>query len=139
MNLLETALSQYGVKEIPGKKHNNVILNYFKEIHHTWVTKDETAWCAAFMNWCALNANLRGSGKLNARSFIEVGEEVIPQLGDIVVFWRESKSSWKGHVGIYISEGSTIINVLGGNQSNKVCIKPYPKARVLSYRRLHAI
>jgi hypothetical protein len=59
-----------------------------------------------------------------------------PQLGDIVVFWREKKDSWKGHVGFYINETNTHINVLGGNQNNMVCIKPYPKSRLLQYIKL---
>jgi hypothetical protein len=56
--------------------------------------------------------------------------------GDIVVFWRESIKSWKGHVGFYIREKDGWIYTLGGNQANQVKISAYPKSRVLSYRRL---
>lgn len=57
-----------------------------------------------------------------------------PELDAITVFWRESKTSRKGHVGFYVQETSTHISVLGGNQGNKVTVDPYPKARLLSYR-----
>ena len=53
-SIINTALSQYGVTELVGQKHNPVILDYFEKIGHTWVTTDETAWCSAFTNWVAL-------------------------------------------------------------------------------------
>ncbi len=137
--LIHIALSQYGVTEEPGKEHNPVILNYFKEIGHTWVESDETAWCSAYTNWVALRAACERSNQLTARSWLLVGIPVsIPQIGDIVVFWRESPDSWKGHVGFFIaySEDGQNIYVLGGNQNNQVCIKAYPVARLLGFRRL---
>lgn len=140
--LLQTAFSQYGVTEISGASHNPTIVNYFKTIGHKWVTTDETAWCSAFANWVALKAGKKGSGKLDARSWLKTGNTTYrPVLGDVVVFWRESKSSWKGHVGFFIgySEDNRYIYVLGGNQSNQVNIKPYPKSRLLGFRRLSSL
>lgn len=138
--LLNIALSQYGVKEIEGKEHNPVIIGYSKEIGYGGIIADETAWCSIFMNWCALKAGLIRSGKLNARSWLTVGEEVTepPQLGDVVVFWRGQRNSWKGHVAIYInhSEDGKYIYCLGGNQNNRVCIKAYNASQLLGYRRL---
>lgn len=134
--LIEIALSQYGITEIPGEEHNPEILKYFSEIGHKWVKTDETAWCSAFMNWCSMKANLPRSGKLNARSWQQIGTKVtFPLVGDIVIFWRESYDSWKGHVGIYINSNDKFIFTLGGNQNNCVCIMPYPKQRLLEYRR----
>jgi uncharacterized protein (TIGR02594 family) len=135
--MVDLALSQYGISEVAGDKHNQIILNYFNEIGHTWVTTDETAWCSAFMNWIAMNCNKERSEKLNARSWLKIGAEVQnPGIGDVVVFWRESKDSWKGHVGMFINEVDGWIFTLGGNQNNQVCIKAYPKSRLLGYRRL---
>lgn len=135
--IIEIALSQYGVREIAGKTHNAVILAYFKEIGHKWVKTDETAWCSAFANWCAMKACLKRSRKLNARSWLKVGNEVkIPTIGDIVIFWRDKPTSWKGHVGIYIGNTKDKIFVLGGNQNNCVCIKSYPVKRLLAYRSI---
>lgn len=140
--LINIALSQYGVTETVGKNHNPTVLNYFKEIGHKWVTTDETAWCSAFVNWVALKAKMKRSGKLTARSWLRIGTEVSePKLNDLVIFWRHKKSSWKGHVGFFIgySEDKKYIYVLGGNQNNQVNIKKYAVYRLLGFRRLEAI
>lgn len=140
--LINIALSQYGVTEIVGKEHNPIVVNYFKEIGHTWVTTDETAWCSAFINWVALKAKVERSNKLTARSWLQVGTEIKePKLNDLVVFWRSEKTSWKGHVGLFISysEDKKYIYVLGGNQNNQVNIKKYPVYRLLGFRRLSVI
>jgi len=135
--ILQTALSQYGVTEIVGDVHNPTILKYFKSSGHSWVKDDETAWCSAFINWCAKSSGFKYTGKLNARSWLDIGEELdSPELGDLVIFWRKSKDSVYGHVGLFINEIGDNIYVLGGNQKNMVCIMPYNKAKVLGYRRL---
>ena len=72
MTVSEIAIGQIGIKEIVGKEHNPEVLKYFKEIGHEWVKDDETAWCAAFVNWVLMKANKPRSGKLNARSFLNV-------------------------------------------------------------------
>jgi uncharacterized protein (TIGR02594 family) len=139
ISLIHIAFSQFGVTEITGKRHNPSILNYFHAIGHKWVTTDETAWCSAFANWVALRSGLEYSGELNARSWLKTGCPVpTPEMGDVVVFWREDPKSWKGHVGFFInySEDRKWIYCLGGNQSNQVNIKAYPAARVLGFRHL---
>ena len=64
-------------------------------------------------------------------------ETTDPKPGDMVVFWRESRKSWKGHIAMYIRETETHVYVLGGNQNNQVKISAYPKYRVLGYRTLN--
>jgi len=137
MTLLDIALGQYGVTEVPGIENNPQIMSYFRETGHNWVQGDETSWCSAFVNWCAQKAEKESSGQLTARSWLKVGEEVyVPKTGDLVVLWRDKIDSWKGHVGIYINSVNTDIHVLGGNQNNRVQISPYPAVRVISYRRI---
>ena len=134
---LEIALAEYGTKEIEGSRHNMDIVNYAKESGFDWVNDDETPWCAIFINWVAMKANLKRSNKADARSWLSAGIEVkVPEVGDIVIFWRGSPESWKGHVGIYINEENNLIRVLGGNQSDQVNISKYNKEKVLGYRRL---
>lgn len=133
------ALNEYGVTEVKGSSHEARVLQYFKDIGHSWVKDDETAWCAAFWNWCLLRANRNGSGKLNARSFLNVGKEVSlnkVRLGDTVVLWRESKDSWKGHVGGYVKHDKDHVWLIGGNQNNQVNISKYHINRILSIRRI---
>lgn len=136
--IIQIAKSQLGIKEIPGPTDNPEVLKYFNEIGFDGAKlKDETSWCSAFANWVAKKAGVAGSGKLTARSWLTIGIPVTqPKEGDIVVFWRESKNSWKGHVAFFIkAEGNSIL-VLGGNQKNEVKISAYPKNRLLAYRRL---
>ena len=141
--LINIALSQYGVQEQPGRLHNPTIINYSWETGFRGIIDDETAWCSLFMNWCAMKAGLQRSKKANARSWLHLGQVIHnePQLGDVVVFWRESPSSWKGHVALFISysEDKRYMYCLGGNQNNKVCIAPYQASRVLGFRRLQKV
>jgi uncharacterized protein (TIGR02594 family) len=138
LKLIKKAFTQYGITELSGTVDNNPeILKYFKSIGESWVKTDETAWCSAFINWVCKELGLEYSGKLTARSWLTIGTLTdYPELGDIVILWRESKDSWKGHVGFYINSDNKYIYILGGNQNNKVCIKPYLKSRLLEYRTL---
>lgn len=141
-NLLKIAINELGQKEIAGPEHNETILNYAREAGFTWVNDDETPWCSIFINWVSKKAGLYSSNKLNARSWLLVGKNVdlAPEPGDIVIFWRESPESWKGHVGIFFGfsiDGSRVY-CLGGNQGNQVSVTAYPKENVLGFRRLSA-
>jgi len=127
----------YGLKEIAGPGHNAEIVKFFKEIGFDWVKDDETAWCSAALNYFCKKLGFERSGKLDARSWLKVGTKVDkPKFGDVVVYWRDDPASWKGHVGLYISEGDGLIYTLGGNQGNMLQISIYRKDRVLGYRRL---
>jgi uncharacterized protein (TIGR02594 family) len=138
IDLFHEAFKYYGLEEITSAtEHNEKILLMFKEIGHKWVQADEVSWCSAFINYLCKRKDYERSGGLDARSWLRVGIDLDkPELGCIVVLWRESISSWKGHVGFYINEDDRYIYVLGGNQLNSVCIWRYPKERLLSYRKL---
>lgn len=137
IEVFNRALTQYGVKEIPGTNNNPHILEYFRVAGHRWVQDDELAWCSAFVNWCARVEYYESTGKLNARSWLDVGLEVnTPETGDLVIFWRVKKDSPYGHVGFYVNDLSGYIYTLGGNQGNMVKISSYPEYRLLGFRRL---
>lgn len=132
------AHSFYGLKEVPGEKHNPIILNFFAEIGHKWVQTDETAWCSAFINYLAKMNGYEYSGELDARSWLKVGESAkYPNPGDMVVLWRESITSWKGHLGFFVRDDGEHVWIFGGNQNNSVCILPYKRDQVLDYRVLN--
>lgn len=138
--LLRLGLTQYGITEQQGINNNPEILKYFKDLDLEWIQKDETAWCSAYVNWVALRTKRQRSGSLKARSWLKVGQTVKqPKLDDIVIFWREKRISWKGHVGFFISysEDKRYIYCLGGNQNNQVNISAYPAYRLLGFRRLY--
>lgn len=138
--LIEIALTQYGIKEISGSSHNPEVLKYFKESGFEYVNDDETPWCSGFINWVCHKANYERTDKLNARSWLDIGmavREEAPEMGDVVVFWRGANpNGWQGHVALFVSEDESNYFVLGGNQSNMVCIKPYSKSKLLGFRRL---
>tara|TARA_R110000764_G_scaffold70899_1_gene146221 strand:+ start:1298 stop:1720 length:423 start_codon:yes stop_codon:yes gene_type:complete len=136
--LIKTALSQYGIEEWKGNIDNPEVIKYFDDIGFDGKTlKDETAWCSAFVNWVCMMCDLPYTKKLNARSWLDIGEQTdSPEQGDIVVLWRGDPDGWKGHVGFYVRESETNIYMLGGNQGNKVQIAPYSKSRLLKYIRV---
>ena len=137
--LLKIAFNELGTEEIAGEKHNPEVLKYAKDTKIAGITTDEVAWCSTFVNWVAWKAGLQYSGKANARSWLNVGTKVtVPEPGDVVVFWRESPQSWKGHVGFFIgvSFDKKRVYCLGGNQGNRVSVSAYRIDNVLSYQRL---
>ena len=138
-HVLGIARQHLGLKEWPGARHNPEIIEMFDQSGHAWVQDDETPWCAAFVGAVLGQAGLRGTGKLNARSYLDWGEEIPlsqAQEGDIVVFWRGEPDGWQGHVGFYAGIAADgAIKVLGGNQGNAVSIADYPRGRLLSVRR----
>lgn len=136
--MLSEATKFIGLQEIKGTDDNPTIMAMFQHIGHSWVKHDETAWCSCFVNYIAKQCGATMSNKLNARSWLKVGEEIkYPLPGDIVVFWRESPESWKGHVGIFAGYNKAgNIFVLGGNQGNEVNITLYNSERLLGFRRL---
>lgn len=137
--LFITAVNELGQKEIEGPEENPVIVNYARESDFGWENEEKTPWCSIFLNWCAAKAGLQRSGKANARSWLLVGDKVeYPEPGDIVVLWRDSVESWKGHVGILFgfSMDSKRVYILGGNQGNQVSISGYSTEQVLGYRSL---
>lgn len=139
MELLKIAASQLGITEISGSENNEQIVRYATETGISGISNDEIAWCSTFVNWCAKQVGLPMSGKPNARSWLRVGAaSTQPEPGDVVVFWRESLHSWKGHVAIFLgfNEQGNKLFCLGGNQGNAVSIASYDTAKVLGYRRL---
>jgi uncharacterized protein (TIGR02594 family) len=132
--ILVQAVKQLGVKEIVGKEHNPVIMNWAKELNLDKVYKsDEIPWCGLFVAYCCHAAGLDVVDKplwaLNwAKWGIEVKEAM---LGDVLTFKREGG----GHVGIYVGEDVTHYHVLGGNQGNAVSVSRIAKTRLFKARR----
>ena len=139
MPLIVEARKLYGVKEVVGKVNNPIIVKFFKETGNSKIKTDEDAWCSVFVGYCAKKAGFNYKIKPLAKSWLEVGKKVQePQPGDVVIFWREDPSSWKGHVSIFIGKDTETNEIicLGGNQDDQVCFRRYSAASVVGYRRL---
>tara|TARA_R110002126_G_scaffold290704_4_gene448309 strand:+ start:13480 stop:14169 length:690 start_codon:yes stop_codon:yes gene_type:complete len=65
-----------------------------------------------------------------AANWTKFGQPCTPQLGAVLVFWRGSPTSWKGHVTFYIGEDATHYICLGGNQSNMIRYSRIAKNRL---------
>lgn len=146
--LLLFALDDVGVQETPGSDNNPEIMAYMKEAGHSWVNSEETPWCSAFMNAICRRAGLPSTGSLRARSWLDVQPNATHDVehidrvegletGDLVILWRESRNSAKGHIAQFVSRQGSRLYLLGGNQNNSVCIKSYPQYRFLAGKRFH--
>lgn len=126
------AIKELGVKEIDGSGNNKRILEY----HSTTslqAEEDSVPWCSAFVNWCFLQAGIKGTNSAMARSWLKWGQEVKePYLGCVVVFARGVYP--QGHVGFFVAEDNGMIGCLAGNQGDAVSVAYYSKSKVLGFR-----
>lgn len=125
---------EIGVKEVVGSGDNPRIVEYLRStnLDAPSASEDETPWCSAFANWCVEASGYAGTDSAWARSWLNWGQRTTtPKVGSIVVFSRGVSS---GHVAFFVSRTATQIKVLGGNQSDSVCIQNYPASRLLGFR-----
>lgn len=128
-----------GLKETPGALNTPAIMAMLRT-DANWPQNDETPWCSAFVNFVAKLLGLPRSKSLMARSWLNVGAPVtVPSVGfDVAVLWRGTVDDGKrGHVGFFAGWQESNILLLGGNQGNMVSIAPFPKTRLLEFRRLY--
>lgn len=134
--MVQRALELYGTTEIKGRKHNQVIMDWAKEIGgkvKRVYYADEVPWCGLFIAVVAQRAKKEVvKDPLWALNWGTFGKFVKqPGLGDVLAFRRKSG----GHVGLYIGEDANYYHVLGGNQSNTVNITRIAKSRLYQARR----
>lgn len=127
--LLE-ARRHIGLKEIPGAKHNSVILGWIAKLGG-WFTDDETPWCGTFVGHCmSVAGQPLPKHWYRAKAWNEWGKDVPLRVGSVVVFGRAGG----GHVGFAVGESGRHLYVLGGNQGNQVNIMPIAKERLIGVR-----
>lgn len=98
--------------------------------------RDSTPWCSAFVNWCLARAGIAGTDSGWARTWAEWGVPTGPRLGAVAVWARGRPAAdapvVTGHVGFLVEDMGDSLLVLGGNQSDSVCLKAYPKRGCLT-------
>jgi uncharacterized protein (TIGR02594 family) len=129
-----------GLQERPGGQDHPLIMAMLKR-KNEWVEHDETSWCSAFVDFVCWLLGLPTTGKLNARSWLEVGLPIsleTAEQGFDVVILRRGTNPALGHVGFFygLTPLKTKVILLGGNQSNKVSIATFPVEDVIGVRRL---
>jgi len=140
MRWLEIAWEDQGVHEIAGPEAEPKILQFFRDAGRDDITSDEVAWCAAWTGSCLSRAGVSlaaipKSERLLARSYLSIGTPIdAPRIGCIAVLTRGDPTSGFGHVGFVVGITDTHIALLGGNQSNAVSVRHFPRSQVLGYR-----
>ena len=131
--ILVQAIKLIGTKEIVGKAHNPIILDWARELGLKMYTNDEIPWCGLFIAYCAHKAGVEVvDSPLWALNWGKYGTQVNqPMLGDVLTFKRDGG----GHVGIYVGEDKTHYHIIGGNQGNEVSIMRIAKNRMHDARR----
>jgi uncharacterized protein (TIGR02594 family) len=134
--VIQAAMKMYGVMEVPGRKHNPVILGWAATLGIEKIyTNDELAWCGLAHAVALLRggkpAALEGWDILRALKYKTYGMGVEqPGIGDTLVFQRPGG----GHVGFYVGESKSTYHVLGGNQSNAYNVTEIAKSRCVAKR-----
>lgn len=138
--ILRIAQLEIGTKEIVGPANNPRVVEYHKYASKSNKVEenDDVPWCSSFLCFVIEKAGLESTNSMMARSWLKwgVSSKADPQPGDLVVYWRSHKSSWKGHCGVFLKrnkDGSIV--TLGGNQRDEVNITSYSPEKVLDFRR----
>jgi len=133
--MVQEAIKLFGTVEVQGRGNSATILAWAKEtgLDRQGYTADAIPWCGLFMAVVASRAGKPvPKHPLWALNWAGFGTpEHQPCLGDVLTFIR----SGGGHVGIYVGEDQTAYHVLGGNQSDKVCITRIDKKRLYRVTR----
>jgi uncharacterized protein (TIGR02594 family) len=110
------------VRRVVGKGNNQHIIEYFKatDLNKRNASTDETAWCAAFCNWCLVKAGFAGSNNALAVSFKDWGRPTRgnkPALGAVALV---KFKNGKHHVTFVsgITKDGLRLATLGGNQGD---------------------
>lgn len=130
----DTAKSYIGLKEGPLDMDNDEIIRWAKVMAIKDYKKDSIPWCGLFTAWCIFKAKLafvkNPLWALNWANYATDIRATGPAPGAILAFKREGG----GHVGFYVSEDADTYHVLGGNQSDMVCVTRVLKSQLRGMR-----
>lgn len=119
-------IPQKWIKAWRTSEYANPVVVLFFAATDTKPMGDQTAWCAAFMNWCLRRCDIAGTNSASSQSFVGWGDTVwtppgnLPgkaSRGDVAIFRHKSDPA-HGHVAFFeeISKDQPkSIVVVGGN------------------------
>lgn len=128
--LLAEMQSRIGISEIRGKKHNPVIIQWFKNVGHPEVKDDETSFCSVGLADAALTVGLPIPPRdvvMMAKSWSSWGANVektavairaaLEAGFDVVAIWpRGDPKGWQGHVNVVEAVKGNKVVCVGANQ-----------------------
>ncbi|MEN0087721.1 MAG: TIGR02594 family protein [Pseudomonadota bacterium] len=135
---LVKAYGYLGLKEIPGRNHNDKIVDWWEALGLHF-RDDETPWCAGFANRMVQMAGYPIPAKYRAAAlgWRWTGHGVKlrgPALGAIMTMTRPGRAGSGHKTFVAGRDRQGRIMGLGGNQGNAVSINPYhPTARDAQY------
>lgn len=134
--MIAEALRLFGTVEALATANSPTIIGWADEVGgkvEDVYKADSIPWCGLFMAVVAKRAGKEmPTDPLWALNWTRFGVAAgQPMLGDVLTFVRPGG----GHVGIYVGEDAGAYHVLGGNQSDRVCITRIAKARLHRIRR----
>lgn len=132
---------QKGVRRRAGRDHDPRILEYLTAtgVQGAARTRDETPYCAAFVNWCLTKGGFRGNGSAWALDFARWGrptKDNKPALGAVAVIRFPGTQTHHVTFVAGLNNHGALLATLGGNQGdfNAVTHSTCPKSWVVAYR-----
>jgi hypothetical protein len=136
-NALQEARKEIGKGETTGDNKGPDVMRY----HAITGAPSGASWCASFVSFCfhegnpgAMPYKATAGARETLKRFKDKGWTYTasvnspPEPGDILVFWRGSKTGWMGHIGIVESYDNGIVTTIEGNKG------PFPsKVRRFKY------
>lgn len=83
--------------------------------------KENLSWCAGFVAWVLEQAGINEQYPLSARAIFNQAKTkglFDPKPGDLIIFWRNSKEDWRGHIGIVSRVNEKKIWTIEGNRGS---------------------
>lgn len=122
-NGLRSAIGELraGAGEIGGNNRGKWVRKYLNNL-----APEGSPWCAGFVSWCLSDGNPGNTPiaySLGARAILAECKKMgfivndSPLPGDLVVWWRGSKTGWEGHIGFVHQLKDGKLYTIEGNKS----------------------
>lgn len=129
---MQIAIMEVGVREWAGAADNPRILEYLRSCGISGsLLHDETAWCAAFVNWCVMQSGYQPRGSAKVSDWWNWGRPVAPTYGAICILQPLTvDQASSGHIGFLHAQDANNVWLLSGNSQNQVRISAYPRSKL---------
>lgn len=124
------ALTQVGVREVPGPGNSSIIAGWLKSLK-AWWHDDATPWCGVFVAHCMQKAGHQlPKHWYRAKGWLDWGVPAPLAYGAVAVLDRAGG----GHVFFVTAVSPNFVWGLGGNQGDRVCEAKFARNRIIGCR-----